>query len=315
MFYEKNNKSNYHVAIIGAGSIGITLTSCIQDFSLCMLFNSSGIVPIDIKYLLISKNGVKKEIFPSYFDFKELDCVFVCTKIYNIEKALNSYIDKIPYNCPIILCCNGYILDLVKKFYSLYPKHSFRISYMDCGVSKIEKFTYRINSFESSFIWGPANIPSLNSNEKKIFDFEKKLNGYQDDFSSIKFSLSDAALAKNSTKWIFNTCLNSLCSYKSCLTNGEVLKYQKELHDLFCETYTLSGLIFKNVLLESKDTIFQKLLFLIESTFSNPNSMVCDLLNHRPTENNYLAGLSCIDPKSFQLLHKIYLYIKKLELK
>ncbi len=305
----------FHTAVIGTGSSGTAVASCLSRLSECMQFNSKGLIQNNHKHTLISYSGTPCTIECSEFDFSTLDCVFICTKIYQIKTVIDQYIDKIPVSAPIILSCNGFILDILDKLILSYPTHHFRISYVDFGVSKIKDYTYKVNSSDSSFIWGSySRSDSSEFYHSQVFPFEMKLSNYKDEFTRISFIFSDSCIRHNCNKWIFNTCLNSLCTYHDCRTNGEVLNYSEELKQVFDETFNLSKILFKKYQLQTdSDSLFKGLLSLIERTFLNQNSMVSDILEHRHSENDYLAGMSRQDPQSFPLLSKIYSYISKLD--
>ena len=315
MEYPSKQAKNYYTAILGTGSVGTVLAFCLSKISECMQFDSKGLITTDRKHTLVNRENIKFSIETPCFDFSKLDAVFICTKIYHIQDVINQYINKIKTDIPIVLVCNGFILDILDKLIESYPSHKFRISYTDFGVSKLENCIYKLNSVSSSFIWGEYCGPSSTEFQiSQLFPFEKVLSNYKDEFTNTSFIYSDSCIKYNYIKWIFNTCLNSMCVYRNCSTNSKVLDYQDELKQVFDETFKLSKLIFKKFQTETDPSaLFQKLLSLIERTALNPNSMVSDILSKRLTENEYLAGLSQRDPQSFPLLSKIYSFIKDID--
>ena len=317
MKHKLSEIKNYHTSVLGTGAVGTAVASCLSRISECMQFDSKGVINQNNHHILINRNGVSYPINCYEFDFSTLDCVFVCTKIYQITEVIKQYIENIPEYCPIILVCNGYVLDILENLNSLYPLHHFRLSYTDVGVSKIEDRTYKINSLDSSFIWGTCDeVNTHNFHPIAPLPFETLLSNYKDTFTNINFTFSDSCIEQNCQKWIFNTCLNSLCVYRGCNINSEVLKYQTDLKQIFDETFELSKLIFKSSKINlNHSSLFQKLLSLIERTASNRNSMVSDVLEKRMTENEYLSGMSQRYSQNFPFLTKVYSFIKEIDLK
>ena len=297
----------YKIGIIGAGAIGTTLAYGLNTLSYPTLFSSKGPLGKDeFRYLTIKDK--KEKIISCPNEVEDLECIFVCTKIYNIRKAIERYIDRISDRCPIILVCNGFVLDIVKELKLKYPTKIFRISYIDTGVSSTGVHEYVIKSSSSYMIWGPSSNLDRFYNYKS--SFENLLDGTNLLDLGISFKYSNEAIDYNHKKWIFNTTLNPFCVYKNCKTNKEVLNYFDSFKKTFDEVFELSTVLFNKSL--DKKPVFKELRSLIDRTAMNRNSMVSDVVLKKKTENDFLSGM-CKNLDKYPLLTKINSFIQKLD--
>jgi len=285
-FPSETSRKSAEVLVVGAGAIGVALTHCLTSAGLNVLVRArQGVVSLN-QYLHVDGQTVPVATPQSYGsdDMARFGLVLFSVKAYDLARSLEDVAGELSDGCVCVVCCNGYVIDIVKQAQKHWPKLVWRHGYTTMAVSCDHSSGCFIRVDQGGkLFWGALDREQdadLGPMEKLVFSRLAEQFVWQEELYS--------GLAK---KWLFNVVINTMCAAYHLGYNGKLLERLVELQAVFAEAYELTSQLWgENTLKESGDVLFAQMLELIERTSMNENSMALDHRCGRKLEHPYLAG-------------------------
>ncbi|MDA9951102.1 NAD(P)-binding domain-containing protein [Oligoflexaceae bacterium] len=262
------------IGVIGAGSLGVRLGAQLMSsgYSVALKSRQGWIKePVAYQYAAV----LEQLQFEIPQNMSELDLIFVTVKCYQLPEVLS----ELESGQTAIILSNGFYDRLLA---GLSIKAIIIKAASTLAAYTQEDIVYR------------ADVRGELSVEEGVWS-ETFRNLAQAEESWIH----KADDMQRQKKWVLNCSLNTLCGFKSLLTNGLAKNHLTELRGLFDESLALSEQLFESRI-KDREVVWSWLLKTIDLTSNNRNSLMSDLLYRRRTEADFLSGMA---NEQFPLLH------------
>ncbi|MBQ49124.1 MAG: hypothetical protein CMP10_17225 [Zetaproteobacteria bacterium] len=284
--------------IFGPGAVGSVLGYILESLGMSPRFVNRVGKLIDHKATIESMDVVHQVYFNVEWELQDVSLIFVATKAGDLDAALGRIKAMDLPMVPVIVLCNGAVDEIMERYKSVFG-HQLRRGIVTIPVKRQADTHWLISGNKGEVRWGIWQDGSISHQERYLSELAKSHRLY-----------FDAKVEKSvRKKWLFNTCLNSLCADLNLSTNGEALDHTNILKSLFSESWDLGELLWCSWD-ASPEEVFSELVSLINATELNQNSMVQDIRSGRKTESYFLAGQALVDPKLFPKLFEIHLRIE-----
>jgi len=278
--------STQTVHILGPGAMGLLWASHLANdgWDVTLLLNRQSPKNIvSIHYQSTqgkSEHTVKQQ--SSATGVVNLETLIITVKAYQLCAAIKPLIPKINKNTLIILTQNG--IGSEAELYQKFPE--IRNNRVLQAVTSHGALKYQQNHVQQTgfgFCW-IGNCPKFHhqqlkapkSNSLEALLKLKMINGWRDDIEELTWQ-----------KLIINASINPLATILGC-SNGELLS--RSLLPLIKEIVIESSFIARQTGFITFDSalILEKVKQVCRDTTTNKNSMLVDVINHRPTEIGYI---------------------------
>lgn len=322
------------IHILGAGAMGCLvaqelsslqtpppITLLFRNESKSTKFRTSQDSTIQIQRLFISEKQITRYQYlsssPTEVDAKKIDTLFISTKTYQTQSALEPYLPLITPQTNILLIQNG--LGVAEELYrDVWPQIDQRPQLWQ-GVINHGAYLEELSQEDGQVGLGVTHAGLGDLFVAKIpRDFqsiEKDLNEEPEWVSQLiaaeglhttKLTYSDL-LVKQVKKFIVNICVNSSTAILDCL-NGEVgvegteSLYRSLITEALQILFLTKPILAKNPLSPTELDVEKLVSFVMEVATvwhgKNSSSMRQDTLNLRDTEVDYLTGFIVNEAKS-----------------
>ncbi len=287
------------IAIIGFGAVGSAIAWKLQQAGLGFSCFGKGGALTETHEIQVGHQSF--QIKPSV-PMTGFALVFIAVRANELDQALILSSAIGASGSAVVSLCNGLVEHRLLMHQRIHPHQNLRAGSVSLGVSRVADGRFRLNSTNGGLIWGPIDV----SADQQPTAMETKI------FENVADCRWDPeAIWVCRRKWLVSSVLNSICAIYNLDCNGEALKSQTELRNLFDEVFNLGLEIFGNWKWHANE-LWNYLLQIIQDTSANTNSMVRDLRAGRNTEVEYTLGVIG-NRFGYPLIASTYKTIKRLE--
>ena len=293
------SKKKIKIGFIGAGSIGslfggylAAIQSSKYNLEIFFFCRKAHAEAINAKGLKLEKTdgiqvnlGIKAYEKLDNSSVSSFDYLFLCTKTYDIEKAMVQYKNLIEKSNWLVILQNGIgNEDIVKK----YCSEDKIIRIVTSNGALLKEPGYVVHT---GIGFTNVGFPFMRRTEKNIIEAKSSINLLKDilDISGIKTTLSDDIIKDCWEKVFVNAGINPFGALTR-LKNGLLLENEgikEKMEEAVIEAVKVARL--KNIKLSEKDYV--ALMFdVAEKTYDNKNSMLQDILKGKKTEVDFING-------------------------
>ena len=303
---------NYRIGIVGFGAIGTLIAYALNKSGLIpyvILRNSSKVKDVkaqgrklrlpDGRELRVYFNAITYNDIPKV---KHLNVVFMCTKAYDFNNALNELLTKLRNFDMIITCQNG--LGSFEYAQSRIGLHRVAALVINHGVHKIDRNTFKYVGGGRSYLGQKGGLKN-----STLYDVAKLLN-------ILNVVIVNDIEPYRWQKLLVNAGINPVTAI--LWGKNEVIIKNSYARELALRAVSEGELIAKNMGITLPGDPKSELIDVANKTKNNYSSMYQDLMHKGKTEIDYINGALVRISKQLNLKAPVnellYLLIKALEL-
>jgi 2-dehydropantoate 2-reductase len=281
------------IHVIGGGSIGLLFAGRLSPFAQVHIISRSGNT-IGAHFQIESIDGHinKYELESEACAHATIDWLFVCTKSYDTEQAVNLVVTRFAKKTKIVLFGNG--MGYQQRIAASHPETKLFVASTTEGANRPPKdvcTTAELISVKHAGK-GKTIIGAFPCSEPGMIDPDLHTLSDLLNKGGFKNEITDNIFTALWRKLIVNCGINPFTAILQC-TNGEILtnaQFTSRIDNLCDELSDVAKISGVNI---SAKECKASIIAVAKATQHNRSSMLQDVTRSRPTEIDYMNGFVC----------------------